>query len=166
MADYIYMMESRLTPEQQRAVALISEAARAHEMNIFLTGGTVRDVISGFPIRDIDLTVEGNPFKLQKDLEKGGGTIQHADEDYPELYVSHPGSVRVSINMARRESYPKAGRPPEIAAASIMEDLRRRDFTINAIALSLNTGSPALMLYPRHCVAAIQAKGLPGFHTN
>ena len=43
MADYIYMMESRLTPEQQKAVAVIAEAARAHEMNIFLTGGAVRD---------------------------------------------------------------------------------------------------------------------------
>src|SRR5713101_1490173 len=164
MADYIYMMESRLTPEQQRAVALISEAARAHEMNIFLTGGTVRDVISGFPIRDIDLTVEGNPFKLQKDLEKGGGTIQDADEDYRELYVSYPGSVRVIINMSLLESYPKAGRPPEIAAASIMEDLRRRDFTVNAIALSLNTGSRGLMLDPSNGVADIEAKVLRVLH--
>src|SRR5712691_1890991 len=134
MADYIYMMESRLTPEQQKAVAVIAEAARAHEMNIFLTGGAVRDIISGFPIRDVDLTVEGNPFKLQKELEKAGGTIQDADEDHRELYLSFPGSARISINMARRESYPKPGRPPEIATASIMDDLRRRDFTINGVA--------------------------------
>jgi hypothetical protein len=39
MADYIYMLETRLTPEQQRAVKLATEIARAHEMNIYLTGG-------------------------------------------------------------------------------------------------------------------------------
>lgn len=164
MADYIYMMESRLTPEQQKAVGVIAEAARIHEMNIFLTGGTIRDVISGFPIRDVDLTVEGNPFKLQKDLEKAGGVIQDADEDYRELYLSFPGSVRVSINMARRESYPKPGRPPETAPASIMEDLRRRDFTVNAIALSLNPGSRGLLLDPSNGVADIEAKVLRVLH--
>jgi tRNA nucleotidyltransferase/poly(A) polymerase len=164
MADYIYMMESRLTPEQQKAVAVIAEAARTHEMNIFLTGGTVRDVVSGFPIRDVDLTVEGNPFKLQKDLEKAGGTIQDADEDYRELYLSFPGNVRLSINMARRESYPKPGRPPEIGPASIMEDLRRRDFTVNAIALSLNPGSRGLLLDPSNGVADIEAKLLRVLH--
>ena len=164
MADYIYMMESRLTPEQQKAVAVIAEAARAHEMNIFLTGGAVRDIISGFPIRDVDLTVEGNPFKLQKELEKAGGAIQDADEDYRELYLSFPGSARISINMARRESYPKPGRPPEIATASIMDDLRRRDFTINAIALSLNSGSRGLLLDPSNGVADIEAKLLRVLH--
>ncbi|HZR28238.1 MAG TPA: CCA tRNA nucleotidyltransferase [Terriglobales bacterium] len=164
MADYIYMMESRLTPEQQRAVALIADAARAHEMNIFITGGTVRDVISGFPIRDVDLTVEGNPLKLQKDLEKAGASIQDADEDYRELYLTFAGSVRISINMARRESYPKPGRPPEIASASIMDDLRRRDFTVNAIALSLNPGSRGLLLDPSNGVADIEAKVLRVLH--
>jgi len=164
MADYIYMMESRLTPEQQRAVALIAETARAHEMNIFITGGTVRDVISGFPIRDVDLTVEGNPLKLQKDLEKASASIQDADEDYRELYLTFAGSVRISINMARRESYPKPGRPPEIASASIMDDLRRRDFTVNAIALSLNPGSRGLLLDPSNGVADIEAKVLRVLH--
>ena len=72
MADYIYTMEIRLTPDQQRGVTLVQEIARAAEMNIYLTGGAVRDIISGFPIRDLDFTVQGNPFKLQKELERAG----------------------------------------------------------------------------------------------
>ena len=59
MADYIYAMETRLTPDQQKAVTLITDVARAHEMNIYLTGGALRDLITGFPIRDIDLTRSG-----------------------------------------------------------------------------------------------------------
>ena len=54
MADFIYLMETRLTPDQQRGMALVTEVARAHEMNVFLTGGAVRDIVSGFIIRDLD----------------------------------------------------------------------------------------------------------------
>src|SRR5205823_4175075 len=70
MADYIYTMEIRLTPDQQRGVTLVQDIARAAGMNIYLTGGAVRDIISGFSIRDLDFTVQGNPLKLQKELER------------------------------------------------------------------------------------------------
>ena len=63
MADFIYLMETRLTPDQQRAVALVTDVARAHDMNIFLTGGAVRDIISGFIIRDLDFSAQGNALK-------------------------------------------------------------------------------------------------------
>jgi len=82
MADYIYTMETRLTPDQLRAVNLVQDIARAHEINLYLTGGTVRDFLTGFPIRDLDFTVEGNPQKLQKDLEKQGVRIETWDEDH------------------------------------------------------------------------------------
>ena len=68
MADYIYTMEVRLTPDQQKAANLVQEIARAAGMNLYLTGGTIRDIISGFPIRDLDFTLQGSPLKLQKDL--------------------------------------------------------------------------------------------------
>ena len=75
MADYIYTMEIRLTPDQQRGVTLVQDIARAAGMNIYLAGGAVRDIISGFPIRDLDFSVQGNPLKLQKDLEKAGAPL-------------------------------------------------------------------------------------------
>src|SRR5690242_4819702 len=103
MADYIYTMETRLTPDQQRAVGVVQEAARAHEMNFYLTGGTIRDLITGFPIRDLDFTVEGNPHKLQKNLESAGVVIQGVDEDLKILYAQFPGNVRAEIAMARSE---------------------------------------------------------------
>ena len=66
MADYIYTMEIRLTPDQQRGVTLVQDVARAAGMNIYLTGGAVRDIISGFSIRDLDFTVQGNPLSCKK----------------------------------------------------------------------------------------------------
>jgi tRNA nucleotidyltransferase/poly(A) polymerase len=158
MADYIYMMESRLTPDQQRAVALVLELARAQEMNVYLTGGAIRDLISGFPIRDLDFTVQGNALKLQRELEKAGAVLQGVDEDLRSMYLLLPGNVRSEIAMARSERYEKPGRPPEIASGTIIDDLRRRDFTINAMALSLNPGSRGLLLDPFNGVADLEAK--------
>jgi len=158
MADYIYTMESRLTPDQQRGVSLVQDIARKHEMNVYLTGGVIRDIITGFPIHDLDFTVQGNALKLQKDLESGGAHIQGVDEDLRVLFVLLPGNIRAEISMARQERYDKPGKPPAISAATINEDLRRRDFTANAMALSLNPGSRGLLLDPFNGVADVEAK--------
>src|SRR5690349_19737818 len=159
MADYIYMMESRLSPAQLQVVGQVQEIARAYEMNVYLTGGAVRDIISGFPIRDLDFTVQGNVSKLQKDLQKIGAIIQGSDEDMRILYVLFPNHVRTEIASARSESYPKPGKP-EVTFETINEDLRRRDFTVNAMALSLNPGSRGLLMDPFNGVADLEAKNL------
>ena len=157
MADYIYMMGSRLTPDQQRAVSAVEEIARTHEMNLYLSGGTIRDIISGFPIRDLDLTVQGNVFKFQKDLEKAGAVIQSIDESLRSLFVLFPGNIRAEISATRAEVYPKPSKP-EITFGTINEDLRRRDFTVNAMALSLHPASRGLLLDPFNGIADIEAK--------
>jgi len=151
-------MELRLTPNQQKGVTLVQDVARAAGMNIYLTGGAVRDIISGFPIRDLDFTVQGNPLKLQKELERVGSVIGGADDDFEVVYVTLPGSVRAEISSARIERYEKTGKPPIITSATIIEDLRRRDFTVNAMALSLNPGSRGLLMDPFNGAADIEAK--------
>jgi tRNA nucleotidyltransferase (CCA-adding enzyme) len=158
MADYIYTMEIRLTPDQLKGVNLVQEIARTAEVTLYLTGGAIRDIISGFTIRDLDFTVQGNPLKLQKDFERAGARIAGLDEDTRTLLLLLPGNVRAEIGMARTETYEKIGKPPVITPASIQEDLRRRDFTVNAMALSLNEGSRGLLLDPFNGVADIEAK--------
>ena len=158
MADYIYTLEIRLTPNQQKGVNLVQEIARANGLNLYLTGGAVRDIISGFPIRDLDFTLQGNPLKLQKQLEHAGASIAGVDEDTNTLYLSLPGNVRAEISMARTERYEKTGRPPVVTPSTILDDLRRRDFTVNAMALSLNAGSMGLLMDPFNGVADIEAQ--------
>ncbi len=164
MPDFIYAIETRLSPEQQRGVALVTEVARQHELNVYLTGGTIRDLVTGFPIRDLDFTLQGNPFKCQKDFERAGAVVTGSDEDLKVLYLTLPGGVRAEVSMARSETYEKAGRGPAIAPATINEDLRRRDFTVNAMALSLNPGSRGLLLDPANGMADIEAKALRILH--
>lgn len=164
MADYIYTLETRLSPDQMRAVNLVQDTARAHDMNVYVTGGTIRDLLTGFAVRDLDFTVEGNPQKLQKDFEKHGVRFEHWDEDYRILRVLFPGNVRGAIDMAHTERFDKTGKPPVIAPAGISEDLRRRDFTVNAMALSLNPGSRGLFLDPTNGAADVELKLIRVLH--
>src|SRR5208282_2636410 len=164
MADYIYTMEIRLTPDQMKGVNLVQDIARAAGITLYLTGGAIRDIISGFTIRDLDFTVQGNPLKLQKDFERAGAQIAGHEDDTRTLFLVLPGNVRAEIAMARSETYEKVGRPPAITPASIQDDLRRRDFTVNAMALSLNEGSRGLLLDPFNGVADIEAKLLRILH--
>jgi tRNA nucleotidyltransferase (CCA-adding enzyme) len=164
MADYIYTMEIRLAPDQLRGVALVQDIARNAGMNIYLTGGGVRDIISGFSIRDLDFTVQGNPLKLQKELERAGAIVSSSDDDLKTLYLVLPGNVRAEVGAARTERYDKIGKPPIITPATIIEDLRRRDFTINAMALSLNPGSRGLLMDPFNGAADIEAKLIRVLH--
>src|SRR5271157_606916 len=117
MADYIYSMETRLTPDQQSGVNLVQEIARRAGLNLYLTGGTIRDLITGFPIRDIDLSIQGNPLKLQKDLEKAGISIEGVEEDLRALHLLMPGNIRAELNQTRSETYDKPGKPPVVAPA-------------------------------------------------
>ena len=68
MSDYIYMLESHLSPDQNRVVEEVQAAAGLANVNVFLTGGAMRDMLAGFRIRDLDFVVEGNALKIAKAL--------------------------------------------------------------------------------------------------
>lgn len=157
MPDYIYLLENRLSPAQQNVLREVRDAARSAGMTVFLAGGAVRDLTSGFPVRDLDFSVQGNALKLKKALEKAGGQLWGEHEPSRSLYFWFPGSVRVEVSSARREEYPKPGKPV-YHWAPILEDLRRRDFTANAMAISLNEGSWGLLLDPLNGFADIEGR--------
>ena len=164
MADFIYLMETRLSPDQQRALALVTEVARAYQMNVYLTGGAVRDIISGFVIRDLDFSVQGNALKLQKEFEKAGAVIEAVDETTRTLMLLFAGNVRGEVTSTRKETYQKPGKPAEIVPGTIYDDMQRRDFGVNAMALSLNPGSRGLLTDPFNGMADIEGKVLRILH--
>ena len=146
MPDYMYLLESRLSPEQRAVMERVQELSRTQDVNVYLTGGAVRDLISGMPIRDLDFTVEGNPVKMVRELEKGGARVVWESEKIRHHEMIFAGDVDGSISAAREDFYERPGVKPEYRFSSVMEDLRRRDFGINAIAISLNTQSRGLLL--------------------
>lgn len=156
MPDYIFLLESRLSPEQRAALERVQELARSEDLNVYLTGGAVRDLISGQPIRDLDFTVEGNPARIVRELEKGGARIVWESERLRHYEVIFAGDADGSISAARDDVYDRPGAKPETRFSSIMEDLRRRDFSINAIAISLNVQSRGLLLDPTNGLADLE----------
>lgn len=159
MSDYMFMLESHLGPEQNRVVADVQSAAADGNMSLFLTGGAMRDMLGGFPIRDLDFTVEGNGLKIAKALvKKAGAKIVSEDETRKCAEVAFPGGVVAEIGMARTERYSKPGAKPHVAPATIHEDLARRDFTINSVALSLNRASRGLLIDPMNGLGDLERK--------
>ncbi|HKQ88895.1 MAG TPA: hypothetical protein VJS43_19215, partial [Candidatus Acidoferrales bacterium] len=156
MPDYMYLLESRLSPEQRAALERVQELSRSQDLNVYLTGGAVRDLISGQPIRDLDFTVEGNPVKIVRELEKGGARVLYESEKLRHYEILFAGEADGSISAAREDVYERPGAKPEIRFAGIMEDLRRRDFSINAIAISLNAQSRGLLLDPTNGLADLE----------
>ena len=159
MADYIYLLENRLSKAQQASLKTVREVARAKGLTVFLVGGAVRDLTSGSPVRDLDVVVQGNALKLKKDIEKAGGVVTGESEAGQALFVRLPGGVRMEIGSTLSVTYPKPGKPV-VKAATILDDLRRRDFTANAMALSLNDGSYGLLMDPLNGVADIENREL------
>ena len=159
MPDYIYLLKNRLSIHQRNALDHIRQAAREAGMTVFLVGGAVRDLTSGSPVFDLDVTVQGNALKLKKTLEKAGGKLWGEHEPSRTLFFRFPVGVTVEISSARREEYPKPGKPV-YHWDTILEDLRRRDFTANAMALSLNEHSYGLLMDPLNGVADIEARQL------
>jgi tRNA nucleotidyltransferase (CCA-adding enzyme) len=159
MPDYVYLLENRLSADQKFALTQMREAARAAGMILFLTGDAVRDLTSGHAVRDLEVAVHGNALKLKKSIEHLGGSIWGESESTKSVFACFPGTVRVDVVSTHRMDYTRLEKPV-YHADSIHEDLRRRDFTVNAMAISLNEGSYGLLMDPLNGAADIEARTL------
>ncbi|HLK67419.1 MAG TPA: hypothetical protein VKU19_28480 [Bryobacteraceae bacterium] len=166
MSDYIYMLESHLNPDQNRVVADVQAVAGQSNTNLFLAGGAIRDMLAGYRIRDLDFVVEGNGLKVAKAVcERSGATIVSSDEQRKSAELLFPTGVTAQIAMSRQEKHTRPGARPQIIPATIQEDLRGRDFTCNAIAISLNKASRGLLLDPMNGLADIERHELRSVST-
>src|SRR3954467_3487835 len=110
MSDYIYMLESHLSPDQNRVVEETQAAAGLTNVNVFLTGGAMRDMLAGFRIRDLDFVVEGNAAKVAKVLcDRTGAKVVSSDEVRKSTEIVFPSGVTAQVAMSRQEKYGKNG---------------------------------------------------------
>ncbi len=118
----------------------IISVAEENKFNIYLVGGFVRDLFlqkSFLKKADLDITVEGDGIKFAGILEK---SLKGKVITYPQFltatYIS-PSEERLDIATTRKETYPSGGKLPIVKKGSIFDDLYRRDFTINTLAIKL-----------------------------
>lgn len=161
MSDYMFALESHLDAGQNRIVLEIQRLATEAGMNVWLTGGAMRDMLRGAPIRDLDFTVEKDALRIGKALaEAAAGNVISEDPLKRWIELEFPGRVCASVSNSRTEKYSKPGAKPHIAPATIHEDLARRDLTINAIALALNRGTRGLVVDPTNGQADLLSREL------
>lgn len=138
--NYKSLMQDRLPTEVYDLLKSIGEAG--YEMNypIFVVGGFVRDLLMGHPNLDIDVVVEGDgvAFARSYALESNSNVIAH--DRFGTAIVTLPDGLKIDVATARTETYSYPGALPDVSPGSIKDDLRRRDFTINAMAIELNAG--------------------------
>ena len=129
---------------QRRAFEAVRQLARETGTQVYLVGGPVRDALLGVPALDLDFAVEGDAPSLARQLVKrlNGRVTTYAS--FGTATVSTEG-LRVDLVTARRESYRQPGSLPQVRPGSIRDDLARRDFTINAMALPLSAGEEGLL---------------------
>jgi tRNA nucleotidyltransferase (CCA-adding enzyme) len=119
----------------------ISEIANREKFSIFLVGGIVRDLLLGRENVDLDITVEKNGLEFAEILQKELKGVLKKFPKFGTSFLILPDKTRIDISTARKESYPLPAVLPEVEFSNIKEDLKRRDFTINSLAVSLNKDS-------------------------
>src|ERR1035438_1240693 len=114
MSDYMFVLDSHLDAGQNRAATEIQRIATAAEMTVWLTGGAMRDMLRGAPIRDLDFTVERDAVKHGQALVAAlGGAVIAEDPLRRWVELELPGNVRASVGNARTEKYSKVGGKPQ-----------------------------------------------------
>lgn len=130
-----------LPSPQRRAVDLVKEVAAEKECKPFLVGGPVRDLLLGRHAADIDLTLETGSSTLARALAR---RIDGRLRSFPQFLtykVTANDFPEIDIATARKERYRQPGALPAVTAGRLKDDLLRRDFSINAIAIDLLTGA-------------------------
>ena len=163
MPDYLFLMESRLHPAQWQVIVRVQEAAESLGVNLYLVGGAVRDLIGGFPIEDLDFVVEGKALKLLPLLTREKARLLSKNDAFQTAELEFPSGMLASLSMARARSGSGTSKSRTVPA-TILEDLRRRDFSINAIGISLNPHSRGLLLDPTNGVSDMEKKELRALH--
>ncbi|MFA4983847.1 MAG: hypothetical protein WC559_00840 [Candidatus Omnitrophota bacterium] len=129
----------RKMPQELRGlIALARETAEEEGVSAYLVGGFVRDLIMGFRNLDSDIAIEGDGIKFSEALAAKTSARLVRHHRFATATVVFGPHLKFDVSTARRESYPFPAALPVIEAGAIGEDLGRRDFTINAMAVSIN----------------------------
>ncbi|MBI4589363.1 MAG: CCA tRNA nucleotidyltransferase [Candidatus Rokubacteria bacterium] len=131
-------LERQLPAETRGLLRRIGGIGESMGCKVYAVGGFVRDLLLGRQAAELDIVVEGDGLAVARRLasELGGTLVVHAT--FGTATLEGGGALRIDVATARQEHYRLPGALPEVTPASVAEDLRRRDFSINAMAMVLS----------------------------
>lgn len=138
MREYL----TKLPKEIQDLIHFAGVVANRNNMRAYLIGGCVRDLLLGVKNLDLDIVVEGNGIKFAEQMANKLNTklIRHKRFGTATLILLKY-RLKIDIATARKEFYPQAGHLPVVESGTLRDDLFRRDFTINCLAIDINKDS-------------------------
>lgn len=132
------LMDTALPKRLLELLKQIGEIADRKKYQAYVVGGFVRDLLLGVENLDIDIVIEGSGIDFAHILAKKLGAAVKTHEQFGTAIVTLPDDFKIDIATARKEFYEFPAALPKVESSSIKEDLYRRDFTINAMAIKLN----------------------------
>ncbi|MCH7646527.1 MAG: CCA tRNA nucleotidyltransferase, partial [Nitrospinae bacterium] len=132
------LVVERVAPDILRLLEAAGSAAEAEGMAAYAVGGLVRDLFIGIENDDVDIVVEGDGLKVAGSMAALLGARLQPHEQFGTAVLLLPDGFRLDVATARVEFYEYPAAPPVVEASSVKDDLFRRDFTINALAIKLN----------------------------
>lgn len=147
MTNIAATMEAQLDNLSLRQLRGIAAVAEIHGAQTYLVGGAVRDALLRFQVSDIDIAVVGMTSGIPRGVARAlnGRIVAHSQFNTFSLSAS---GRHIDLAMARCETYTHPGALPTVLPGTIRQDLARRDFTINAMAVSLSTASSGELIDP------------------
>ncbi len=156
-------MLARLPEELFTFLRTAGAEAGEREQELYLVGGTVRDLILNRPNLDFDLVLEGDALKFARQLANKTGEKLTVHPMFGTANFSR-GKYHIDIVTARSETYAEPGALPTVVPGTMRDDLRRRDFSINAIAADLGPDSFGQILDPHDGIRDIEKKLIRVLH--
>jgi len=137
----------RLSSDTRALLESIGRLAAARGARAFLVGGMVRDLWRDAEMTsaDLDVVVEGDGLAVAREFARALGGSVREHRRFLTASVEAPRTGRIDVTTARSERYESRGALPRVMPAGIDQDLRRRDFTINAMAIELHSGAFGLL---------------------
>jgi tRNA nucleotidyltransferase (CCA-adding enzyme) len=133
----IEKLERKLPPQMLAFLKTAGKKAAERNEKVYIVGGVVRDLLLGIDNFDIDLAVEGDAVGLARELLENTSTKITVHKQFNTAKIELDG-WNIDFTTLRSETYARPGALPEITPALLEEDLKRRDFTINAMAIGLS----------------------------
>jgi tRNA nucleotidyltransferase (CCA-adding enzyme) len=138
----------QLPPELARRVSEARLLARERGILLYLVGGAVRDLLLHRPVVDVDLVLERDAAGFARDLARRLGATLKLHGRFGTAVVEKSSGERLDVGSARAEDYDRPGALPRVRAGAIADDLARRDFTVNAMAIEIAGSKKPRLLDP------------------
>jgi tRNA nucleotidyltransferase (CCA-adding enzyme) len=130
-----------LPPDAREAVETLGRLADEQALRAHVVGGFVRDMLLGTPNLDVDIVIEGDGLSFALEAAERLGKRVKVHRRFGTAVLVWSRSLHVDITSARTEYYQRPGALPTVERSSLRQDLFRRDFSINAMAVSINPAS-------------------------